>query len=150
MMEIIMPNPPISFPANFTPVSGVAFANTDNSAQPVSAATPLPVAAQGSLSGAVALAAGSATGVSFANFSSINVQVDGLSGADVLSFTGSSSASGVYYPLQVMTMSGTFGTISNNVSANGIYALPGGGRLFIKVAQTGAASTPVITATAGQ
>ena len=45
-----MPNPPIAFPANFAPACGLAFANTDNSAQVVSAATPLPVSL-GGLSG---------------------------------------------------------------------------------------------------
>ncbi len=39
-----MPNPQITFPAGFTPVMGMAFANPDNSAQPVSLASPLPVA----------------------------------------------------------------------------------------------------------
>jgi hypothetical protein len=38
-----MPNPSMSYPASFTPVTGLAYANTDNSAQTVSAASPLPV-----------------------------------------------------------------------------------------------------------
>lgn len=38
-----MPNPPILFPASFASASAIVFANPDNSAQPVSAATPLPV-----------------------------------------------------------------------------------------------------------
>jgi hypothetical protein len=38
-----MPNPQIVFPANFTPASALAYAATDNSAQLVSAAAPLPV-----------------------------------------------------------------------------------------------------------
>ena len=42
-----MPNPPIAFPANFTPASALAFANPDNSAQVVSAASPLPVSVSG-------------------------------------------------------------------------------------------------------
>ncbi|MCY1672262.1 hypothetical protein OVA07_14745 [Novosphingobium sp. SL115] len=38
-----MPNPQITFPAQFTPVSAVAFAHADGSTQVVSASTPLPV-----------------------------------------------------------------------------------------------------------
>jgi len=38
-----MSNPQIAFPASFTPANAVAFANTDNSAQVVSATAPLPV-----------------------------------------------------------------------------------------------------------
>lgn len=39
-----MPNPPVTFPAPFTPANAVAFANVDGTAQTVSAAAPLPVA----------------------------------------------------------------------------------------------------------
>lgn len=38
-----MPNPEISFPARYTPVNAVAFANPDGSTELVTAATPLPV-----------------------------------------------------------------------------------------------------------
>ncbi|MFM2371946.1 MAG: hypothetical protein RIS85_1668 [Pseudomonadota bacterium] len=38
-----MPNPQINFPAQFTPVSAVAFAQADGSTQVVGASTPLPV-----------------------------------------------------------------------------------------------------------
>ncbi len=38
-----MPNPPVTFPALFTPANAVAFTNVDGTAQTVSAAAPLPV-----------------------------------------------------------------------------------------------------------
>jgi hypothetical protein len=38
-----MPNPPIVFPASFASASAIAFANPDNTSQPVSSDTPLPV-----------------------------------------------------------------------------------------------------------
>lgn len=38
-----MPNPPVTFPALFTPANAVAFTNVDGTAQMVSAAAPLPV-----------------------------------------------------------------------------------------------------------
>lgn len=44
-----MPNPPVTFPALFTPANAVAFANVDGTAQTVSAAAPLPVAISGSV-----------------------------------------------------------------------------------------------------
>lgn len=43
-----MPNPPVTFPALFTPANAVAFANADGTAQTVSADAPLPVAFAGS------------------------------------------------------------------------------------------------------
>ena len=42
-----MPNPPVTFPALFTPANAVAFTNVDGTAQTVSAAAPLPVAIAG-------------------------------------------------------------------------------------------------------
>ncbi|GEN98920.1 hypothetical protein NSE01_07530 [Novosphingobium sediminis] len=39
-----MPNPPVTFPALFTPANAVAFANPDGTAQTVSSEAPLPVA----------------------------------------------------------------------------------------------------------
>lgn len=42
-----MPNPPVTFPALFTPANAVAFANVDGTAQTVSAAAPLPVTISG-------------------------------------------------------------------------------------------------------
>ena len=44
-----MPNPPVTFPALFTPANAVAFSNADGTAQTVSAAAPLPVAISGSV-----------------------------------------------------------------------------------------------------
>ncbi len=44
-----MPNPPVTFPALFTPANAVAFSNVDGTAQTVSAAAPLPVAISGSV-----------------------------------------------------------------------------------------------------
>jgi hypothetical protein len=44
-----MPNPPVTFPAMFTPANAVAFANADGTAQTVSADAPLPVALAGSV-----------------------------------------------------------------------------------------------------
>ncbi len=44
-----MPNPPVTFPALFTPANAVAFANADGTAQTVSATAPLPVAISGSV-----------------------------------------------------------------------------------------------------
>ena len=44
-----MPNPPVTFPALFTPANAVAFTNVDGTAQTVSAAAPLPVAISGQL-----------------------------------------------------------------------------------------------------
>ncbi|WP_298167963.1 hypothetical protein [Novosphingobium sp.] len=44
-----MPNPPVTFPAMFTPANAVAFANADGTAQTVSADAPLPVALSGSV-----------------------------------------------------------------------------------------------------
>jgi hypothetical protein len=43
-----MPNPQVTFPANFTTANAIAFANSDGTAQTVSAAAPLPVAISGS------------------------------------------------------------------------------------------------------
>lgn len=43
-----MANPPVTFPALFTPANAVAFANADGTAQTVSAEAPLPVAFSGS------------------------------------------------------------------------------------------------------
>lgn len=43
-----MPNPPVTFPAMFTPANAVAFTNADGTAQTVSADAPLPVAFSGS------------------------------------------------------------------------------------------------------
>lgn len=43
-----MPNPPVTFPASFTPANAVAFTNADGTAQTVSAEAPLPVAFSGS------------------------------------------------------------------------------------------------------
>lgn len=45
-----MPNPPVTFPASFTPANAVAFTNADGTAQTVSADAPLPVAFSGSAS----------------------------------------------------------------------------------------------------
>lgn len=44
-----MPNPPVTFPAMFTPANAVAFTNVDGTAQNVSAGTPLPVTISGSV-----------------------------------------------------------------------------------------------------
>ncbi len=44
-----MPNPPVTFPALFTPANAVAFTNVDGTAQNVSASAPLPVAISGQL-----------------------------------------------------------------------------------------------------
>ncbi len=44
-----MPNPPVTFPAMFTPANAVAFTNSDGTAQTVSATAPLPVAISGSV-----------------------------------------------------------------------------------------------------
>lgn len=44
-----MPNPPVTFPALFTPANAVAFANADGTAQTVSIDAPLPVAFSGSV-----------------------------------------------------------------------------------------------------
>lgn len=44
-----MPNPPVTFPALFTPANAVAFTNVDGTAQNVSASAPLPVAILGSV-----------------------------------------------------------------------------------------------------
>lgn len=44
-----MPNPPVTFPALFTPANAVAFTNVDGTAQTVSAAAPLPVSISGSV-----------------------------------------------------------------------------------------------------
>lgn len=44
-----MPNPPVTFPALFTPANAVAFTNADGTAQTVSADAPLPVAFTGSV-----------------------------------------------------------------------------------------------------
>ena len=44
-----MPNPPVTFPALFTPANAVAFTNVDGTGQMVSAAAPLPVAVSGQL-----------------------------------------------------------------------------------------------------
>lgn len=44
-----MPNPPVTFPALFTPANAVAFTNADGTAQNVSADAPLPVAFSGSV-----------------------------------------------------------------------------------------------------
>lgn len=54
-----MPNPQITFPANFVPVMAMAYANPDNSAQPISLSSPLPVAGDepNAVSGSAAAAA---------------------------------------------------------------------------------------------
>lgn len=44
-----MPNPPVTFPALFTPANAVAFTNVDGTAQTVSVDAPLPVAISGSV-----------------------------------------------------------------------------------------------------
>ena len=44
-----MPNPPVTYPALFTPANAVAFTNADGTAQTVSADAPLPVAMAGSI-----------------------------------------------------------------------------------------------------
>ncbi|MBX9663472.1 hypothetical protein [Novosphingobium sp.] len=44
-----MPNPPVTFPALFTPANAVAFTNADGTAQTVSTDAPLPVAFAGSV-----------------------------------------------------------------------------------------------------
>jgi hypothetical protein len=44
-----MPNPPVTFPALFTPANAVAFTNVDGTAQTVSAVAPLPVVISGGL-----------------------------------------------------------------------------------------------------
>jgi hypothetical protein len=44
-----MPNPPVTFPASFTPANAVAFTNADGTAQTVSTDAPLPVAFSGSV-----------------------------------------------------------------------------------------------------
>ncbi|MBX9883348.1 MAG: hypothetical protein K2X68_00075 [Novosphingobium sp.] len=78
-----MPNPPVTFPALFTPANAVAFANADGTAQTVSAAAPLPVAISGSVgtqavsAASLPLPAGAATA---ANQTSTNTSLAAISG----------------------------------------------------------------------
>ena len=93
---------------------------------------------------------GAATPVSMAAYGSVNAQVDGLSGGDTITLYGSTTQAGTYYAFQVMALSGTFGTITATVAATGVFAGLGLGRLWVKAVQTGSASTPTITLSAGQ
>lgn len=78
-----MPNPPVTFPAYFTPANAVAFANPDSSAQLVSTVTPLPVtlaaasATQPISAAALPLPAGAA---SAANQTTTNASLSAISG----------------------------------------------------------------------
>ena len=78
-----MPNPPVTFPALFTPANAVAFTNVDGKAQNVSAAAPLPVAISGSVGTqpvsavSLPLPAGAATA---ANQTATNLSLAGISG----------------------------------------------------------------------
>ena len=99
-------------------------------------------------SGNVSVTLGTAVNVS--GYSSVNVQVDSLSGGDTLVFSASSTQGGTYYPVQVLALSGTFGGISSTVAASGLYSVLGAGLFWIKAVKTGSASTPTITILAGQ
>ncbi|WP_298191313.1 hypothetical protein [Novosphingobium sp.] len=77
-----MPNPPVTFPALFTPANAVAFTNADGTAQTVSVAAPLPVTVTGTGTQAVSavslpLPAGAATS---ANQSATNASLTAISG----------------------------------------------------------------------
>ncbi len=112
----------------------------------VSAANPLSV--QPSVSSASALTLG--TPYSFVNYGSVVVQVDSLSGGDTISFAGSVASGGTTYPLQVMSLSGTYGTIASTISATGTYEILGAGKQYVTATKAGTASTPIITASASQ
>jgi hypothetical protein len=75
--------------------------------------------------------------------SSGELQVYGLSGGDTIAVTR--SIDGTHYVAQSLT-SNTL-TVVATISADGIYAFPGGG--YLKWTQTGSASTPTITLRAG-
>lgn len=91
-----MPNPPVTFPAMFTPANAVAFTNVDGTAQNVSAAAPLPVAISGSVgtqpisAASLPLATGAATS---ANQTSTNTALSGIS-AQLPATLGSKTAAG--------------------------------------------------------
>lgn len=84
----------------------------------------------------------------FTTFGNIFVQVDGLSGGDTVSFVGAMEPTEATYPLKVMSISGTFATISSSATLSGIYAVIGGGGTFLTATHTGTASTPVLTVSA--
>ncbi|WP_292929165.1 hypothetical protein [Novosphingobium sp. PASSN1] len=78
-----MPNPPVTFPALFTPANAVAFTNVDGTAQMVSAAAPLPVSISGGVStqpvsaASLPLPTGAATA---ANQTATNTSLTAISG----------------------------------------------------------------------
>lgn len=72
-----MPNPEVSFPARYTPVTAVAFAKADGSTEVVSATTPMPVTSSALLPGTSHIG---------------NVFVDDV--ADGLALTGSATSTG--------------------------------------------------------
>jgi hypothetical protein len=76
----------------------------------------------------------------------ISLMVESLSGGDNISVTGSLTPAGTQFPLQVISDSGTLGTISNNITTPGIYSVSG--FKYIVVTHSGSGSTPVVTASA--
>lgn len=150
---------PISAASLPLPAGAATAANqtAPQSSPGVSAATALtiqgsaagvPVQVQEPRSAAAVLTPG--TPHDYTAYGALRVQVDSLSGGDSISFAGSVASGGATYALEVLSLSGTYGTTTATITANGIFLVLGGAGLFVTPTHTGVASTPVITASASQ
>jgi len=106
------------------------------------------VTSTGAVASAAVIASGSVT--SFANYNAVRLQVDSLGGGDTIACVGSLAGGGTTYALQLMTLTGTFGTVSTSAGASGVYSILGAGHLFVTCTHTGSASSPTLTIGASQ
>ena len=117
-----MPNPQITFPANFAPVMAMAYANPDNSAQPISLASPLPVAGDepnvvaGSVSAAGVALSAATNGCQGGSF-----QITGAGAGNTVTFEQSND-NATWVALLVSSGTSATGTPSSTATAAGIYA----------------------------
>lgn len=143
-----MPIPSITYP----PANGTSANTLQDGGQHVMAdshpvviaSDQTPIAMMPPLSGSVSLTVGGAA-VDMTKYTSLMVQIDELSGGDAVTFLVSATQGGVYYPVQIMPLTGTFGGFVGTATVAGQYSILCAGLCWVKATKTGSASTPAVT-----
>ena len=89
------------------------------------------------------------TPINFTNYGTVRVQVDGLSGGDTITVTGSSTQAGTYYPMDIIVNAGT-GAQSTTITASGLYQILFAGGWWLTFTHNGSSSSPILTVSASQ
>jgi hypothetical protein len=117
-----MPNPPVTFPALFTPANAVAFTNVDGTAQNVSASAPLPVSmASPATVTASVTAAATVVSASTANFMGGSFQVTSAGTTCTITYEQSND-NAIWVALPVISVAAPTAAPTTTSTTAGLYS----------------------------